>query len=205
MLDGLFYHETDLTPIHHYVDTGGYQDILWGACHLLGFSLEPRIRDIGDMRLFRMRRKVDEYPHIAPLFTDAINQRAVRENWESVLRAMASIYFGVVPASRLLRKLSAFQPEGGLAKALLQVGRIAKTLHLLPYFIRRERRQRVQAGLNRQEGFHALIGALVVGPREPRLRDLADQLNRASCLQLLTAMVVTWNGLFRNFRATGWT
>jgi len=189
VLDGLLYHETDLTTHHHYVDTGGYQDTLWGACQLLGFSLEPRIRDIGDMRLFRMRRKLEEYKQIRVLFPDAINTHAIRENWDGLLRLMASIRSGIVPASRILRKLDAYHKESGLYKALREVGRIAKTMFLLDYFTQRELRHRIQAGLNRVESYHALVRALFVGQSgEIRLRDLEAQLNRASCLQLVAAI-----------------
>jgi TnpA family transposase len=197
VLDGLLHHETDLTPQRHYVDTGGYQDTLWGACHLLGFSLEPRIRDIGDMRLFRMRRRVGQYQHIRALFSAPINTRAIRENWDDLLRLLASIYTGVVPASRVLRKLNAYHVESGLYKALREVGRIAKTSFLLNYFTRRELQRQVQTGLNRQEGAHSLARVLAVGQRgEIRLRDLSAQLTRASCLQLVMAMVITWNAAY---------
>jgi TnpA family transposase len=197
VLDGLLHHETDLAPRRHFADTGGYQDTLWGACHLLGFSLEPRIRDIGDMRLFRLRRRVDQYEHIRSLFSAPINTRAVRENWDDLLRLLASIYTGIVPASRVLRKLNAYHVESGLYKALREVGRIAKTRFLLRYFTQRELQRQVQTGLNRQESSHALARALSVGQRgEFRLRDLSAQLTRASCLQLVMAMVITWNAAY---------
>ncbi len=197
VLDGLLYHETDLSPERHFVDTGGYQDTLWGACHLLGFSLEPRIRNISEMRLFRMRRKVDQFQHIRPLFSAAINTRAIRENWEDVLRLMASIYTGVVSASRVLEKLNAYHVESGLYKALRETGRIAKTVFLLDFLTVEAVRRCVQAGLNRQESVHALVRSLYVGQLgEFRLRDLNAQLNRASCSQLVMAMVITWNAAY---------
>ena len=197
VLDGLLNHETDLTPQHHYVDTGGYQDTLWGACHLLGFSLEPRIRDIGEMRLFRMRRKVDEYGNIRVLFQEAINTRAIRASWDNLLRLMASIQTGIVPASRILRKLDAYHTESGVYKALREVGRIAKTTFLLNYFTQKQLRQQVQKGLNRVESYHALVRSIFVGQSgEFRLPDLEAQINRASCLQLLVAMVITWNAAY---------
>jgi TnpA family transposase len=197
VLDGLLNHETDLTPQHHFVDTGGYQDTLWGACHLLGFSLEPRIRDIGEMRLFRMRRKVEEYGNIQVLFPEAINTRAIRQNWDSLLRLMASIQTGIVPASRILRKLDAYHAESGVYKALREVGRIAKTSFLLDYFTQRRLRARVQQVLNRVESYHALVRSLFVGQSgEFRLPDLEAQINRTSCLQLLAAMVITWNAAY---------
>jgi len=197
VLDGLLNHETDLTPQHHYVDTGGYQDTLWGACHLLGFSLEPRIRDIGDMRLFRMHRKLEEYGNIQVLFPEAINTRAIRENWDNILRLMASIHAGIVPASQILCKLDAYHRENGIFKALREVGRIAKTRFLLDYFTQRQIRQRIQKGLNRVESYHALVRTLFIGQSgEIRQRELEAQLNRTSCLQLVAAMVMTWNAAY---------
>jgi TnpA family transposase len=197
VLDGLLYHETDLQPQRHFVDTGGYQDTLWGICHLLGFSLEPRLRDIDDMRLFRMRRKVNQFKHIVPLFAAPINTRVIRENWDDVLHLAASVYTGIIPASQVLRKLNAYHIESGLHKALREIGRIAKTSFLLKYFTQEETRQSMQTGLNRQESIHSLARALFVGQRgELRLRDLDAQLNRASCLQLVMAMVITWNAAY---------
>jgi TnpA family transposase len=197
VLDGLLYHETDLRPSRHFADTGGYQDALWGACHLLGFSLEPRLRDVGEARLFRMRRRVDEYKHIRDAFSAAINTRIIREHWDDVLRLMASIYTGVVPASRVLRKLNAYHVESGLYKALREVGRIAKTTFLLRYFTLPEMRRGVHRGLNRQESVHSLVRSVCVGHLgEFRLRDLSAQHIRAGCLQLVTVMIITWNAAY---------
>lgn len=205
VLDGLLHHETDLDPRHHSVDTGGYQDTLWGACYLLGFSLEPRIRDIGETRLFRMRRKVEEYENIQALFPNPINTRAIRENWDSLLRLMASIQTGIVPASRVLRKLDAYHAESGVYKALREVGRIAKTRFLLDYFTQKQIRQRVQRSLSRVESYHALVRSLFVGQAgEIRLRELEAQVNRASCLQPLAAMVITWNAAYLSAAVRQW-
>jgi TnpA family transposase len=97
----------------------------------------------------------------------------------------------------VLRKLNAYHVESGLYKALREVGRIAKTFFLLDYFTQREVRRRVQTGLNRQESVHSLARSLFVGRLgEFRLRSLSAQLHRASCLQLVTAMVITWNAAY---------
>jgi TnpA family transposase len=124
---------------------------------------------------------------------------------------MASIYTGVVPASRVLRKLNAYHVESGLYKALREVGRIAKTAFLLRCFTRPKVQRRIHTGLNRQESVHSLVRSLCVGQLgEFRLRDLDAQLNRASCLQLVTAMVITWNAAYlsaavEKLRAEGMT
>jgi hypothetical protein len=65
---------------------------------------------------------------------------------------------------------------------------------LLDYFTQRQIRRRVQGSLNRAESYHALVRSLFVGQSgEIRLRELEAQVNRASCLQLVAAMVITWN------------
>jgi TnpA family transposase len=92
-------HETDLRPREHYADTKGYTDALFGLCHLLGFRFAPRLRDLSERRLFRMRRSMDDYPNIQSLFAAPINTRVIRDRWDDVLRLAASVESGVMPAS----------------------------------------------------------------------------------------------------------
>ncbi len=52
VLDGLLYHESDLAIQEHYTDTAGFTDHLFALMHLLGYRFAPRIRNIGDTRLY---------------------------------------------------------------------------------------------------------------------------------------------------------
>ena len=52
VLDGLLHHDSELQIEEHYTDTAGYTDHVFALCHLLGFRFAPRIRDLGDHRLF---------------------------------------------------------------------------------------------------------------------------------------------------------
>ena len=52
VLDGLLYHESDLRIEEHYTDTAGFTDHVFGLMHFLGFRFAPRIRDLGDTKLF---------------------------------------------------------------------------------------------------------------------------------------------------------
>ncbi|MFH7090912.1 Tn3 family transposase [Klebsiella pneumoniae] len=52
VLDGLLYHESDLRIEEHYTDTRAFTDHVFGLMHLLGFRFAPRIRDLGDTKLF---------------------------------------------------------------------------------------------------------------------------------------------------------
>jgi len=43
VLEGLLDNDTILRPKEHFVDQHGYTDQLFGLCHLLGYSLMPRV------------------------------------------------------------------------------------------------------------------------------------------------------------------
>lgn len=203
ILDGLLHHETDLQLHEHYTDTGGYTDTLFGLCYLLGFRFAPRLRDLKERRLFRMRRNLDDFPHIEALFVGqtgsvhTINTRAIREGWEDLIRLAASVKTGVMSASRILRKLNTHHPESGLYKALREVGRIAKTLFLLDYLSDQILRRRVLVGLNKGEAYHSLARALFIGQTGVmKSRAIEDQVNQVSCLRLLATTIIVWNAAY---------
>ncbi len=52
VLDGLLYHESDLRIEEHYTDTASFTDHVFALMHLLGFRFAPRIRDLGDTKLY---------------------------------------------------------------------------------------------------------------------------------------------------------
>ena len=56
VLDGLLYHESELQIEEHYTDTAGFTDHVFALCHLLGFRFAPRIRHIGQTRLFSVEK-----------------------------------------------------------------------------------------------------------------------------------------------------
>jgi TnpA family transposase len=52
VLDGLLYHESDLRIEEHYIDTAGFTDHVFGAMPFFGFRFAPRIRDLGETKLY---------------------------------------------------------------------------------------------------------------------------------------------------------
>jgi len=144
-----------------------------------------------------MRRSLDDYPNIQSLFAAPINTRVIRDRWDDVLRLAASVEFGVMPASRALRKLSAHHPEGKLYKALREVGRIDKTLSQLNFVSDPVFRRRVLVGLNKGESYHALARALVIVLGGIlRSRSIEDQVNQITCLRLLATAIIAWNSVY---------
>jgi TnpA family transposase len=197
VLDGLLHHESDLAVEEHYTDTAGFTDHVFGLMHLLGFRFAPRIRDLGDTKLF-IPKGDTSYDALGPMISsDRLNIKHIRAHWDEILRLAASIKQGTVTASLMLRKLGSYPRQNGLAVALRELGRIERTLFILDWLQSVELRRRVQVGLNKGEARNALARAVFfyrLG--EIRDRSFEQQRYRASGLNLITAAIVLWNTVY---------
>lgn len=54
VIDGLLYHEADLSSAVHHTDGGGVSDQVFGLAHLLGFRFAPRIPNLAERRLYAL-------------------------------------------------------------------------------------------------------------------------------------------------------
>lgn len=170
-------------------------DQVFGLCHLLGFRFAPRLRDLGDRKLYSIEAPL-LYPDLCLLMGGSINTKQITDNWDELLRLTASLRLGTVTASLLLRKLASYPRQNGVAWALREVGRIEKTLFTLEWLQSVELRRRVQVGLNKGEARNALARA-VFFYRHGRVQDRshARQQRRAQGLNLVVAAIILWNTL----------
>jgi TnpA family transposase len=196
VLDGLLYHESDLRIEEHYTDTAGFTDHVFGLMHFLGFRFAPRIRDLGDTKLYTPKGDI-VYEGLKPMIGGALNIKQVRAHWDEILRLVTSIKQGTVTASLMLRKLGSYPRQNGLAVALRELGRIERTLFMLDWLQSVELRRRVNAGLNKGEARNALARAVFFNRLgEIRDRSFEQQRYRASGLNLVTAAIVLWNTVY---------
>jgi TnpA family transposase len=196
VLDGLLYHESDLRIEEHYTDTAGFTDHVFGLMHLFGFRFAPRIRDLADKRLF-VPGKLTDYPALSELLGGTVSQNKIRSHWDDILRFVSSIRQGTVTASLMIRKLSSYPRQNGLAVALREVGRIERSLFMLEWFQSLDLRRRVQVGLNKGEARNALSRAVFFNRLgEIRDRNFEQHCHRASGLNLVTAAIILWNTVY---------
>ncbi len=196
VLDGLLYHESDLRIEEHYTDTAGFTDHVFALMHMLGFRFAPRIRDLGDTKLY-IPGAIADYPALKAMIGGTLNIKHLRAHWDDILRLASSIKHGTVTASLMLRKLGNYPRQNGLAIALRELGRIERTLFILDWLQNVELRRRVHAGLNKGEARNALARAVFIHRLgEIRDRSFEQQRYRASGLNLVTAAIVLWNTVY---------
>ena len=196
VLDEILDNETELPILEHATDTSGFTEIVFSLFGLLGLQFSPRIRDLGDQRLYRLDRD-RRYPALEPLLSGTLNQGLIVRHWDDLLRAAGSIKLGWVTASLLIGKLQSYPRQNVLARALQEYGRLEKTLFIIRYLSSEEYRRRINRQLNKGERLHALRQFLLFANEgKLRRRHLDEQINQASCLNLMTNAVVTWNTVY---------
>ena len=199
VLDGLLYHESDLRIEEHYTDTSGFTDQVFGMMHLLGFKLAPRIRNLNEIKLFSPPKQNKNYTALQTMISsEEINVNRIKNNWDEIQRLAVSIQQGSATASLLLRKLSNYPRQNGLALALREIGRIERTLFILDWLENiGNLRQRVTEGLNKGESRNALARAVFFNRLgEIRDRSYQQQAYRAGGLALVTSAIVLWNTVY---------
>ncbi len=196
VIDGLLYHEADLSIAVHHTDGGGVSDHTFALAHLLGFRFVPRIPNVAARKLYAFSPAAT-WPTLAPFIGGRIDEALIVAQWDDVLRLATSVRTGAVSASLMLKRLGAYPRQNGLALALREIGRIERTLHALDWLEQPALRRQATAELNKGESHNALARA-VCFHRLGRLHDRTAQAqhHRASGLALVTAAVVLWNTVY---------
>jgi len=166
---------------------------VFGLCQLFGFRFAPRIRDIKERKLYLLPDQKAP-ASLAPLVGGVIDREHIAVHWDQLLRLATSIRTGTTTSSAMLKKLSAYPRQNGLAKAVREIGRIERTLFTLDWIKNPELRRRAHLGLNKGEARNALARAVYfcrLG--EVRDRSFEHQFFRASGLNLLVAAIILWN------------
>ena len=185
-------------------DQASYSDQVFGLYWLLGYQFSPRPAGLPDQRFWRLDRDAD-YGPLDRLARNRINAKLITAYWDDILRVVGSLSTGTVRASELLRVLQGggrptpstgfgTSPETPLGRAIAELGRAAKTLHLLSYLDSDTYRRCIGVHLNRHEGRHSLARAIFHGNRgqlrQPYRQGQEDQL---AALGFALNVVVLWN------------
>ncbi|MWF57230.1 Tn3 family transposase, partial [Escherichia coli] len=196
VLEGLLEQQTGLNPVEIMTDTAGTSDIIFGLFWLLGYQFSPRLADAGEAVFWRAD-KAANYGALDELARGCVDLSKIESHWDEMMRVAGSLKLGTIHASELIRSLLRSTRPSGLAQAIMEVGRVNKTLYLLNYIDDEDYRRRILTQLNRGEGRHAVARAICYGQRgEIRKRYREGQEDQLGALGLVTNAVVLWNTLY---------
>jgi len=196
ILEGLLEQQTSLHPTEIMADTAGASDMVFGLFWLLGYQFSPRLADAGEARFWRLDMQAD-YSALNEIARHRARTDRIRQHWDDMLRIAGSLKLGTVQASELVRSLLKSERPTSLAQAIIDLGRINKTLYLLNYIDDEEYRRRILTQLNRGEGRHKVARTICHGKRgEIRKAYREGQEDQLGALGLVTNAVVLWNTIY---------
>ena len=133
VIDGLMHNDVVKSDIHS-TDTGGYSDILFGIMHLLGFSFAPRIKNFGNRRLYAFHKRKEYEQQGYKILPDGYPKTdLVAQQWDEILRFIATIKLKEATASQLFKRLNSYSRQHPLYQALKEFGKIPKSDFMLRY------------------------------------------------------------------------
>jgi Transposase and inactivated derivatives, TnpA family len=195
-LEGLLEQQTSLHPTEIMTDTAGASDMVFGLFWLLGYQFSPRLADAGEASFWRLEMQAD-YGELNNIARRRARTDRIEQHWDDMLRIAGSLKCGTVHASELVRSLLKSERPSSLAQAIIDLGRINKTIYLLNYIDDEDYRRRILTQLNRGEGRHKVARTICHGRRgEIRKAYREGQEDQLNALGLVTNAVVLWNTLY---------
>ena len=201
-LDGLL-HQEGTQSTRHSTDTHGYSELVFGLMHFLGLDYAPRIKHFQRQRLyaFKRLRQQTHYATFTVKPSGTINTSLILDQWDNMLRFVASLKLQVALPSTLFRRLNSYSSQHVLYRALKAFGQILKSRFLLRYLDDVELRQHITQQLNKVEQSHQFARALSVGnPREFLSVDKETQEVEEGCRRLIKNAVTCWNYVYLSKR-----
>ena len=196
VLTGLLEHQTSLRPKEIMTDTAGSSDMVFGLFYLLGYQFSPRLADAGSAVFCRINKDAD-YGILNKIARSRINTKKIERHWDDMLRVAASLKMGSISAPTLIKTLLRTEKPSSLAQAIINLGKINKTIYLLNYIDDEDYRRRILRQLNRTEGRHKVARNICHGQRgEIRKRYKEGQEDQLGALGLVTNAAVLWNTMY---------
>jgi len=197
VIDGLMHNDVVKSDIHS-TDTHGYSEIIFAITHLLGFTFAPRIKNLQDQRLYSFGKRKSYEAKGYKILPDAnIQVDLIKEQWDEILRLIATLKLKETTASQLLKRLSSYSRQHPLYRALKAFGQIIKSLYILTYLDDMELRQAVEKQLNKMESANKFEKAVFYGNNQEFQQETKEeQLIAEGCKRLIANAIILWNYLY---------
>jgi len=117
--------------IYWHVDTHGQSEVAFAFCHLLGFRLLPRLKDIASQKLARPETgNPSEYEHLQPILSKPIDWELIKNQYDEMIKYATALRLGTAETEAILRRFTRNNLQHPTYQALAELGRAIKTIFL---------------------------------------------------------------------------
>lgn len=197
MIEGLLRHCTEMAVEKNYVDSHGQSEVAFAFCHLLGFDLLPRLKGVSKKKLYRVEPgRPGDYPNLQPILTRPIHWNRIAKQYDEMMKYATALRLGTAETEAILRRFTRDNLKHPTYQALLELGKVKRTMFLCRYLPSEGVRQEVQDALNVVERWNGTNGFIFFGKGgEVATNRLEDQEISVLCLHLLQIALVYVNTL----------
>ena len=197
MIEGVLRHCTSLEIDRQYVDTAGQSEVAFAFCHLLGFDLLPRLKNIHSQKLYVAEAGDRERcSGIAPILTRPIRWKLIREQYDEMVKFATALQEGTAEPESILLRFTKQNGSHPTYKALKELGKAVKALFLCRYLDSQDLRREIHDGLNVVENWNSANSFIFYGKSgEVASNRFRDQTTSVLALHLLQMSMVYVNTL----------
>ncbi len=197
MIEGVLRHCTAMQVDRNYVDTHGQSEVAFAFCHLLGFQLMPRFKNLHEQKLSlpdtRLASKLDNLKWI---LGGVIDWAQVEREYDEMVKYVTALRLGTAETEAILQRFTRNNHQHPTYKAFSELGRALKTIFLCNYLMHEEVRIEIHEGLNVVESWNSANGFIFYGNRgEISSNDVDAQEVAILSMHLVQACLVYINTL----------
>ncbi len=200
MIEGVLRHATDMNVEKDYVDSHGQDEAAFAFCYMLDFQLLPRLKGIGRQKLYRPEAGNSKaYPNLQQILTRPINWELIQKYYDDIIKYTTALKQGTADAEAILSRFT--RNKNGVKnpafQAILELGKVRKTIFLCEYLNSEALRQEIEEGLNVIENWNGANNFIWYGKGgEIAVNNKEDQEIAILSLHLLQICLVYVNTLF---------
>jgi len=197
MIEGILRHNTEMEIEKHYVDTHGQSEVAFAFCHLLGFKLMPRLKNISKQKLYRPDiNMTDSYSNLQNILTRPINWEIIEQQYDQMVKYATALRLGTAETESILKRFTGNNLKHPTYQALNELGKVIKTIFICEYLDSEKIRREIHEGLNVIENWNSANNFIFYGKgREFSTNKIEEQEISALSLQLLQNSLIYINTL----------
>jgi TnpA family transposase len=165
MVQGLAGHRADIDLMvgTNATDTHGASMVGFAFTYLLGYQLQPRLKNIGSARLYRPAADA-AYAGLDAVCSRAIDWGLIAAQYDEMIRYATALRLGTVDAGQLLARFSSGGSHTDPTRAaVVELGRAVRTAFVCDYLASEDLRRRVHEDLQVVEQWNSANAAIFHG------------------------------------------
>lgn len=164
MIEGVLRHDTEMEVEKNYVDTHGQSEVGFAFCHLLGFQLLPRLKNIKRQKLYRPNKgEPEQYAHLQAILTRPIQWDLIEQQYDEMIKLATALRLGTADAESILRRFTRQNVQHPTYRALAELGKAVKTAFLCDYLRQEGLRREIHEGLQVIESWNSANDFILYG------------------------------------------